>query len=116
MFGTTRKKDICEKDTSNFSEEFPILPTCSLTGGFYNHSLALDKDKPIPQETFDFAKEIMQIMAERKIPYQTAMYLPDALHCLLEMSFCHRVFTSFVMPLPEDGDEQSDSRDDQGKN
>ena len=115
MFGTPRKKNVCEKETSKFSEEFPILPTCSLTGGFYNHSLALDKDKPIPQETVDLAKEIMQIMAERKIPYQTAMYLPEALFCELEISFCHRVFTSVVRPLPEDGDEQSDSRNDQGK-
>ena len=115
MFGTTRKKDACEKDTSKFSEEFPILPTCSLTGGFYNHSLELDKNAPIPQEMVDLAKEIMQIMVERKIPYQTAMYLPEALFCELELSFYHRVFTSVVRPLPEYGDEQSDSRDDQGK-
>ena len=114
MFRSDRKSDR-KKESPESSEEFPVISQCSINGGLYDYKLCVKVDREAQKDAMVLAKEIMGIIASRKIPYHVAMCLPDALHTLLQCSFYDRVFSSVVMPLSENRDQQSDNRDNQRK-
>ena len=115
MFDFAIKNSPKKNDAEEWRELFPTLPTCSVSGSFYDYHIGLHKDAPPPQEAKDLADELMQIMAERKILYQTALYLPDLLYLRLRDSFGAEVFSRVVHPLAEYRYDQRDNRDDQRK-
>lgn len=115
MFDFAPKNSTKKNDAEEWREQFPTIPTCSTTGSLYDYKIMLDKDAPPPQEAKDLADEFMQIMAERKIPYQTAMYLPNLLYLRLEHLFTMEVFFRVVHPLAEYRYDQRDDGDDQRK-
>lgn len=115
MFDFATKNSPKKNDAEEWREQFPTLPTCSVSGSFYDYHIGLHTDAPPPQEAKDLADELMQIMAERKIPYQTALYLPDLLYLRLRDSFDAEVFSRVVHPLAEYRYDQRDNRDDQRK-
>ena len=115
MFDFASKSSTPKNAAEEWRELFPTLPTCSVSGSFYDYHIGLRKDAPPPQEAKDLVNELMQIMAERKIPYQTALYLPDLLYLRLRDSFGAEVFSRVVHPLAEYRYDQRDNRDDQRK-
>lgn len=115
MFDFAPKNSTKKNDAEEWRERFPTLPTCSVSGSFYDYRIGLHNDSPPPQEAKDLADEFMQVMTERKIPYQTALYLPDLLYLRLRDSFDAEVFSRVVHPLAEYRYDQGDNRDDQRK-
>lgn len=115
MFDFAPKNSTKKNDIEEWRKQFLTIPTCSTTGSLYDYKIMLDKDAPLPQEAKDLADEFVQIMAERKIPYQTAMYLPELLYLRLTHLFTLEVFSCVVHPLAEYRYDQGDNRDDQRK-
>lgn len=98
------------------TEPTPKISRYGITGSFCHYDLLLDQDKPLPEEVVALANEFVRIMAERKISYQTALYLPKAMRDILHDSFCWQVFSSILQPLPNDGHDQGDNGNDKSEN
>lgn len=110
MFNTLHEKLFPEP-----SEPVPSAFTCGITGGLHTYRISLREECNNPSEVTEIVNEVIRIMREKKIPLQTAMYLPEALHNELEKIFYTQVFTSILAPLPNDRDDQSDNGDGKSK-
>lgn len=104
------KKKPVANDSAPFCYSFHVAPD-----GLMKYEVDFEWDKCNPKEVQELVKEILQMLTEKNVSFQTAMQLPSMLHEAIAGSAENHLTQMIFSPLLPDYDraDQSDDRNDQ---